>query len=320
MAEQWGRKRGILGELSSGHFVSGEALAEKLGVSRTAIANHISALEDYGVDIYCVKGKGYKLSSPLSLVDESTLKSAISQRCFYFDEILSTNAFILKHAEELDSGDICVAEYQSAGRGRRGRTWVSPYGCHLYFSMYWQFPQGMAQAMGLSLVVACSIVSVLEELEVADVGVKWPNDIYLGGKKLAGVLIEMTGQTDSECNLVIGVGLNMAMSEQHGKSIDQPWSDLTSLTKMPSKTELLALLQRQLQQDLCVFQNEGLSPFQQRWEAADLFIGQQIKLLIGTDEVHGICRGIDKQGAVVLETADGIKSFIGGEISLRKAD
>ncbi|MEZ9822885.1 bifunctional biotin--[acetyl-CoA-carboxylase] ligase/biotin operon repressor BirA [Shewanella sp. 10N.286.45.A1] len=320
MAEQWNRKRSILTELAAGDFVSGEILAEQLGVSRTAIANHISGLEDYGVDIYCVKGKGYKLSNPLSLVDESTLKCTISQRCFYFDEIPSTNAFILKHAEELDSGDICVAEYQSAGRGRRGRTWVSPYGCHLYFSMYWQFPQGMAQAMGLSLVVACSIVSVLEQLDVADVGVKWPNDIYLGGKKLAGVLIEMTGQTDSECSLVIGVGLNMAMSEQHGNAIDQPWSDLTSLAKMPSKTELLALLQRQLQQDLYLFQNEGLAPFQQRWEAADLFIGQQIKLLIGTDEVHGICKGIDKQGAVVLETADGVKSFIGGEISLRKAD
>lgn len=320
MAEQWNRKRSILTELAAGDFVSGEALAEKLGVSRTAVANHISALEDYGVDIFCVKGKGYKLSNPISLVDETVLKGAISQRCFYFDEIASTNGFILKHAEELDSGDICVAEYQSAGRGRRGRTWVSPYGCHLYFSMYWQFPQGMAQAMGLSLVVACSIVKVLEQLNVDEVGVKWPNDIYLAGKKLAGVLIEMSGQTDNECNLVIGIGLNMAMSEQHGKSIDQAWSDLTSLTSMPRKTQLLTLLQKQLQQDLSLFQESGLTPFLSRWEDADLFIGQQIKLLIGTEEVHGICRGIDQQGAVLLETADGIKSFIGGEISLRKAD
>ncbi|QQX80163.1 bifunctional biotin--[acetyl-CoA-carboxylase] ligase/biotin operon repressor BirA [Shewanella sp. KX20019] len=318
MAEQWNRKRSILAELSNGCFVSGEALAVKLGVSRTAVANHISGLEEYGVDIFSVKGKGYKLSSPLSLVDESTLKNAIKQRCFYFDEITSTNGFILKHADELDSGDICVAEYQSAGRGRRGRVWVSPYGCHLYFSMYWQFPQGMAQAMGLSLVVACSIVSVLKQLNVANIGVKWPNDIYLAGKKLAGVLIEMSGQTDSECNLVIGIGLNMAMSEQQGKSIDQPWSDLSSLESMPNKTALLALLQKQLQQDLCKFQHEGLVPFQARWGEADLFNGQEIRLIIGADEVHGICRGIDRQGAVVLETAAGLKSYIGGEISLRK--
>jgi len=318
MVDQWSRKRSILAQLAEGGFVSGELLAEKLGVSRTAVANHISALEDYGVDIYSVKGKGYKLSHSLSLVDEQVLKREMKQRCFYFNEIPSTNGFILKHAEELTSGDVCVAEYQSAGRGRRGRSWVSPYGCHLYFSMYWQFPQGVAQAMGLSLVVACSIVEVLKQLDIEDVGVKWPNDIYLAGKKLAGVLIEMSGQTDSECDLVIGIGLNMVMSEQHGNAIDQPWSDLSEQRVMPDKTALLMLLQRQLQSDLLLFQSEGLLPFQARWGQVDLFNGQQVKLLIGADEVQGICRGIDRQGAVLLETVEGMKSFIGGEISLRQ--
>ncbi|WP_299811407.1 bifunctional biotin--[acetyl-CoA-carboxylase] ligase/biotin operon repressor BirA [uncultured Shewanella sp.] len=318
MVEQWSRKREILSELSSGKFVSGEVLATNLGVSRTAISNHIAGLEEYGIDIYSVKGKGYRLNGSLSLVDESVLKDKISNRCFYFDEIPSTNAFILKHAEDLVSGDICVAEYQSAGRGRRGRVWVSPYGCHLYFSMYWQFPQGMAQAMGLSLVVACSIVSVLQQLDVEGVGVKWPNDIYLNNKKLAGVLIELSGQTDSECNLVIGIGLNMAMGEQHAAKIDQPWSDLTGLKSVPDKTQLLVLLQKQLQLDLTQFQESGLKPFQQRWQDADIFQGQSVKLLMGHDEIHGIYRGIDEQGAVVLETDSGRNSFIGGEISLRK--
>ncbi|MGS0683490.1 bifunctional biotin--[acetyl-CoA-carboxylase] ligase/biotin operon repressor BirA [Shewanella sp. 125m-7] len=320
MAEQWGRKRQILSELAAGTFVSGEALATIVGVSRTAVSNHISGLEEYGVDIYSVKGKGYRLNGPISLVDEANLKSQISNRCFYFDDIPSTNAFILKHAEELVSGDICVAEYQSAGRGRRGRVWVSPYGCHLYFSMYWQFPQGMAQAMGLSLVVACSIVSVLEQLDVKDVGVKWPNDIYLENKKLAGVLIEMNGQTDSQCNLVIGIGLNMAMGEQHAAKIDQPWNDLSGQLNMPDKTALLVLLQKQLQQDLSLFQSSGLKAFTERWSAADLFEGHAVKLLMGQDEVHGVCRGIDEQGAIVLETESGLHSYIGGEISLRKAD
>ncbi|WP_028767995.1 bifunctional biotin--[acetyl-CoA-carboxylase] ligase/biotin operon repressor BirA [Shewanella fidelis] len=320
MAEQWIRKREILSQLAAGSFVSGEALAALLGVSRTAVANHIAGLEEYGVDIYSVKGKGYRLNGPISLVDETKLKQQIANRCFYFDEIPSTNAFILKHAEELVSGDICVSEYQSAGRGRRGRVWVSPYGCHLYFSMFWQFPQGMAQAMGLSLVVACSIVSVLKQLGVKDVGVKWPNDIYLENRKLAGVLIEMNGQTDSECNLVIGIGLNMAMSEQHAAMIDQPWSDLVGQDAMPDKTELLVLLQKQLQRDLSVFQGSGLSAFSQQWRDADLFDGRQVKLLMGQEEVLGVCRGVDEQGAILLETDAGLQSFIGGEISLRKAD
>lgn len=318
MTEQWNRKREILSELASGEFVSGEALASTLGVSRTAISNHISALEEYGIDIYSVKGKGYKLNGSLSLVDESLLKSQIANRSFYFDEIPSTNAFILKHADELVSGDICVAEYQSAGRGRRGRVWVSPYGCHLYFSMYWQFPQGMAQAMGLSLVVACSIVSVLKQLGVQGVGVKWPNDIYLDSRKLAGVLIEMNGQTDSECNLVIGIGLNMAMGEQHAALIDQPWSDLTGQQSVPDKTELLVRLQKQLQLDLTEFQQSGLKPFQQRWRDADLFQNQPVKLMMGHDEIHGIYRGVDEQGAVMLESDSGVQTYIGGEISLRK--
>lgn len=224
---------------------------------------------------------------------------------------------MLSHTSELKSGDVCVAEYQSAGRGRRGRTWVSPYGHHLYFSQFWSFPQGMAQAMGLSLVVACSLVEVLKSFGVDNIGVKWPNDIYLNYKKLAGILIEMSGQADSECQLIIGIGVNMAMSEDQGKGIDQPWSDLSSLTDMPNKTDLVIALHKQLKRDIQLFEREGLAAFKTRWQQADLFHGKEIRLLMGENHVDGICRGIDEQGAVLLETADGIQAYIGGEISLR---
>lgn len=182
MSDNWVRKRQILGLLSNEHFVSGEELATQLGISRAAVSKHVDTLEDYGVAIFSVKGRGYKLANPISLIDSSRLIQAIDNRCFYFDEIPSTNGFMLGHTSELKSGDLCVAEYQSAGRGRRGRTWVSPYGHHLYFSQFWSFPQGMAQAMGLSLVVACSLVEVLKSFGVENVGVKWPNDIYLNFK------------------------------------------------------------------------------------------------------------------------------------------
>lgn len=320
MVEHWNRKREILTTLADGHFVSGETLAKQLGISRTAIGKHISALEGYGVDIFSVKGKGYCLSNPVSLIDEQRLTQALDKRCFYFDDIPSTNAFLLKHTEELESGDMCIAEYQSAGRGRRGRVWVSPYGCHLYCSMYWTFSQGMAQAMGLSLVVACSLVRVLEDLGIGELGVKWPNDIYLNRKKLAGVLIEMTGQADSECNLVIGIGLNMSMAVSHGEQIDQPWSDLSDQGAMPDKTGLAIALQKQLYQDLQLFEREGLTAFMKRWEQADLFYGETIKLVMGNQEMTGVCRGVDDQGAILLETASGIKSYVGGEISLRRVD
>jgi len=317
MSDNWGRKRQILALLSSGQFVSGEQLATELGISRAAVNKHIDALETYGVAIYSVKGRGYKLANPISLIDASRLVQSIDNRCFYFDEIASTNGFMLSHTTELKNGDVCVAEYQSAGRGRRGRTWVSPYGHHLYFSLFWTFPQGMAQAMGLSLVVACTLVEVLKSFGVENIGVKWPNDIYLDNKKLAGILIEMSGQADSQCQLIIGVGVNMAMSEEQGKGIDQPWSDLSDLVDMPDKTALVIELQKQLKRDIQLFEREGLAAFKARWQAADLFFGREIRLLMADNFVDGICRGVDEQGAVLLETADGMQAFIGGEISLR---
>lgn len=319
MTDHWARKRQILMALANEQFVSGEMLAQLIGVSRTAIANHISALEEYGVDIYSVKGKGYKLVNPVSLVDEDKLTEATNNRCFYFNELASTNAFLLKHIDELESGDLCVSEYQSAGRGRRGRTWLSPYGCHVYTSMFWSFPQGMAQAMGLSLVVACSLVKVLETFNVDGLGVKWPNDIYLNGKKLAGVLVEMSGQTDSECNVVIGIGINMAMPNAQGDAIDQPWSDLSELDSKPNKTDLVIALQKQLQADLRLFEAQGLAAFMMRWQAADLFLNEAVTLSMANNQVAGICKGIDEKGSILLETNQGIEAYVGGEISLRSA-
>ncbi|QYJ79003.1 bifunctional biotin--[acetyl-CoA-carboxylase] ligase/biotin operon repressor BirA [Shewanella acanthi] len=317
MSENWVRKRQILGLLSSKHFVSGEDLATKLGISRAAVSKHVDALEEYGVAIFSVKGRGYKLANPVSLIDSAKLVESIDNRCFYFDEIPSTNGFMLTHKGELKSGDVCIAEYQSAGRGRRGRTWVSPYGHHLYYSQFWSFPQGMAQAMGLSLVVGCALVEVLQQLGVENVGLKWPNDIYLNEKKLAGILIEMSGQADSECQLIIGIGVNMSMSEEQGKGINQPWSDLSELQELPNKTDLVIALQKQLKKDIQLFEREGLAAFKLRWQSADLFHGKAIRLLMAGNHVDGTCRGIDEQGAVLLETANGIQAFIGGEISLR---
>lgn len=317
MDRHWQRKRKILTLLSATQFISGEEMATKLGISRAAINKHIEALNDYGVSIFSVKGKGYKLAKPIYLVNETQLVNHIDNRCFYFDEINSTNAFMLQHAHELKSGDLCIAEYQSAGRGRRGRTWVSPYANHLYFSMLWQFHQGLSQAMGLSLVVGCSLAHVLQEMGIDNIGLKWPNDLYLDQAKVAGILIEMTGQADSDCQLIIGIGINLAMSKEQGETIDQPWSELSSVLNNIDKTQLMINLHQQLKTDLALFEQQGLTPFLAHWQKWDLFINKPIKLLMADKMVTGICRGIDEQGAVLLDTQSGIQSFIGGEISLR---
>ncbi|MBT1446645.1 bifunctional biotin--[acetyl-CoA-carboxylase] ligase/biotin operon repressor BirA [Shewanella sp. JM162201] len=316
--EQWQRKREILQLLGSGEFVSGEALAEQLGVSRTAVSNHIDVLESLGVSIFSVKGKGYRLATPVNLIDEARLKQGIDRRCFYFDDIASTNGFMLTHTDELESGDVCIAEHQSAGRGRRGRRWASPYGSHLYFSLFWRLEEGMNKAMGLSLVVGCSLAKVLADMGISGVGLKWPNDVYLDGKKLAGILIEMKGQADSNCELIIGIGVNLAMPDAAGADIDQPWADLQGVG-MPDKTDFAVRLQRQLQQDLSLFEEQGLNAFVERWQTADLYLGKQVNLLLADKVQSGICRGIDNQGALLLEQDGQVVSYIGGEISLRLA-
>ncbi len=317
MSEQWAHKRAILKALELGEFISGEKLAVDLGITRAAINKKIASLEEYGVDIYSVKGKGYKLATPVSLIDEKLLKSVIKNRCFYFDEINSTNAFMLSHVNELSSGDTCIAEFQSAGRGRRGRAWVSPYGGHLYTSLYWRFSQGLAQAMGLSLVVACSLVTALRTLNVEGLGVKWPNDIYLNHKKLAGILVEMNGQSDGHCDLVIGIGMNLSMSASQADKIDQPWSDLSQQGHSIDKTELMLKLHSQLVKDLTLFEHEGLKAFLQRWHDVDLFDGKMIQLTMGEKVEEGICCGIDEQGSILLKQSGVVKAFVGGEISMR---
>ncbi|QSX37458.1 bifunctional biotin--[acetyl-CoA-carboxylase] ligase/biotin operon repressor BirA [Shewanella sedimentimangrovi] len=316
MSEHWQRKREILALMAAGDFVSGELLAEKLGISRSAINKHMEGLADYGVSLFSVKGKGYKLASPVSLIDPVRLKQGVGKRSFYFDETDSTNAFMLQHADELESGDLCVAEYQSSGRGRRGRSWVSPYGSHLYFSLFWSLPE-LSKAMGLSLVAGCALAKVLADLGVEELGLKWPNDLYFQGRKLAGILVEIKGQADGECQLVIGIGVNLAMPTNQAEKIDQPWSDLQSTERVPDKTALTLALHSQLCRDLELFEREGLGAFQSRWSAADEFAGKPVELLMADRRVAGICRGIDEQGALLLETDAGLQSFIGGEISLR---
>ncbi len=187
-------KLSLLRALSKGGFHSGEELGDELGISRAAVSKHIKGIQGWGVDIFRVQGKGYQLANPLQLLDESVLNSSVATPFALIPVIESTNQYILDNARELDSGFVCIAEYQSKGRGRRGREWISPFGSNLYLSMFWQLEAGMAAAMGLSLVVGIAIAEAIEKLGIEGIKLKWPNDLYHNDKKLAGILVEMSGQ------------------------------------------------------------------------------------------------------------------------------
>lgn len=304
--------------LSDGEFHSGEQLGETLGMSRAAINKHIQTLKSWGLDVYTVTGKGYSLSAPIQLLDEQAILSQVTQgNVSVIPVIDSTNQYLLEHMHEMESGAACIAEYQQAGRGRRGRQWFSPFGANLYMSMYWRLEQGPAAAMGLSLVIGIIMAETLRSLGADDVRVKWPNDIYLNDRKLAGILVELTGKTGDAAQIVIGAGINLAMRTADASQINQGWINLQEAGVTVNRNELAARLINSLREALPLFEQEGLTPFVARWAALDNFINRPVKLLIGEREVHGIARGVDSQGGLLLEQDGEIKAWVGGEISLR---
>lgn len=304
--------------LSDGEFHSGEQLGETLGMSRAAINKHIQTLKSWGLDVYTVTGKGYSLSAPIQLLDEQAILSQVTQgNVSVIPVIDSTNQYLLERMHEMESGAACIAEYQQAGRGRRGRQWFSPFGANLYMSMYWRLEQGPAAAMGLSLVIGIIMAETLRSLGADDVRVKWPNDIYLNDRKLAGILVELTGKTGDAAQIVIGAGINLAMRTADASQINQGWINLQEAGVTVNRNELAARLINSLREALPLFEQEGLTPFVARWAALDNFINRPVKLLIGEREVHGIARGVNSQGGLLLEQDGEIKAWVGGEISLR---
>ncbi len=310
-------KLSILNTLCDGHFHSGEGLGEQLGISRAAVSKHVKGIQSWGVDVFSVQGKGYKLAEPMQLFNQELLQSLVTAPLELIPVIDSTNQHLLDRINVLESGTVCLAEYQSKGRGRRGREWVSPFGCNLYLSMYWRLEAGMAGAMGLSLVVGVAIVEALEKLGISGIKLKWPNDLYHHDKKLAGILVEMSGQAGSAAHLVIGMGMNLAMPS-NTQGITQPWACLSDVTEQTvDRNQLAATLINTLQDALTDYEMTGMHGFVERWNRLDNFLDREIRLIMGHREVVGISRGINEQGAVLIETSNGLETYIGGEISLR---
>ncbi|MCA5933567.1 bifunctional biotin--[acetyl-CoA-carboxylase] ligase/biotin operon repressor BirA [Pectobacterium versatile] len=306
--------------LSDGEFYSGELLGGMMGMSRAAINKHIQTIRDWGIDVFTVTGKGYSLPAPMQLLDaEVILKHLPEGGVTVLPVVDSTNQYILERLDTLSSGDACLAEYQQSGRGRRGRQWFSPFGANLYLSLYWRLEQGPAAAVGVSLVIGIVMAEVLHKLGADGVRVKWPNDLYLKDRKLAGILVELTGKTGDAANLVIGAGINLQMREPAPDTINQGWINLQEAGIEINRNTLASTLISELRSALVIFELQGLEPFISRWEKLDNYFNRPVRLIIGNREIHGIDRGIDRQGALLLESDGLITPYIGGEISLRGA-
>ncbi|MFT5544288.1 MAG: BirA family biotin operon repressor/biotin-[acetyl-CoA-carboxylase] ligase [Arenicella sp.] len=313
----------LIQQLANGEFNSGEALGVLVGVSRSAISNHMKYLIDIGLDVFSVKGRGYRLAQPIQLLDQDKILRILGHSNKDLVEVVniinSTNTYIKERLKDLPQGFVCIAESQTNGRGRRGKTWVSPFGSSVYMSMAWTFSGGYQSMAGLSLLVGIAINRALKEIGVNDCKLKWPNDIYHDFRKLAGILVEVEGQVGSDASAVIGIGININLPSTID-GIDQPFTDLTSISENTvDRNELIALLISTLTKMLVEFESRGLAPFMAEWKDADLFYNEYVYLESGSNRIHGISKGINESGALLLENAGKLTPHHGGEISVRKA-
>ncbi|CAG8999134.1 MAG: Bifunctional ligase/repressor BirA [Candidatus Celerinatantimonas neptuna] len=308
----------LLRLLSDGQFHSGQRLAEELNVSRTSIASYIHQLIDLGMDIYSVKGRGYRLAHAVSLLEQCWLGEQIGAPVTVFSEIDSTNTWMMSRIEQLTHGEVVCCDYQSSGRGRRGRGFRSAVAGQLPFSIYWCFEGALDAMQGLSLVVGIAVAETLRTLGYKTVGLKWPNDIYAGHRKLAGILIEMSGQPHQQIHLVAGVGINIHLGSISDE-IDQLVTDLTSLKEQEiDRNLLLVSCYRSLMTVYQKFSEEGFSGFIDRWNKLDVFHGEQVRLIFSNGkEEKGAVSGVDQYGNLLLNQQGEIRCFSAGEVSLR---
>jgi BirA family biotin operon repressor/biotin-[acetyl-CoA-carboxylase] ligase len=321
------KQKRILILLADGEFHSGTELADALAISRSAVWKQLNGLSELGLAHSAISGKGYRLDQPLELLSAATIHDAVNDRTRALissleihDQIDSTNRYLVERAQNnAPSGSVCFAEYQTAGKGRRGRQWVSPYGSNIYLSVLWRFQQGPAAISGLSLAIGVAVIRALKQHQIDEVGLKWPNDIYSRGKKLGGILVEVSGETDGPCSAVIGLGLNLFLPETEAQGIAQAWTDLSKITGRQHplfRNQLAGTLLNHLLPVIADYEAVGITPYLDEWRSYDCLSGKPATLFIGQQQFGGIVRGIDDNGMLLIERPDGsMQTFASGEVS-----
>lgn len=317
----------VLRLIADGEFHSGAALARNLGVTRGTIWNAVRALDAAGLEVYRVRGRGYRLVQPVSLLDAAAVarhagSAAPRFKIDVIDLAESTNTVLMQRAAANEqSGSTVVAESQRSGRGRMGRSWHADIGGALTFSVLWRFSQGAAALAGLSLAAGVAIVRALLKTGATEVQLKWPNDVLWHGRKLAGMLIEMQGDALGPSAVVIGIGINVRLSEATRQRIDQPAADLeTASGRALDRSAVLGTILAELACVLDAFSKDGFAPLREEWQRHHAHQGRRVVVkLPGGRTDEGIARGVGDDGALLFETGNAVRRLHSGEISVREA-
>jgi BirA family biotin operon repressor/biotin-[acetyl-CoA-carboxylase] ligase len=314
----------LLRILADGEIHFGERIGKALGLSLTEVSKLVEELDTLGLRVLGGGGRGYRLEERVDLYDADLLAEQVRRefpvlRLEVLDECPSTNTALAERARaDAAHGTVLVCEHQSAGRGRRGNTWASAVGGSVTFSILWRFPQGARALAGLSLAVAVGAAMGLERLGARGIAVKWPNDLFCGGCKLGGILIETTGDAAGPSAAVVGIGVNLRLSASVRKRIGRPVTDLAAnCMVMPSRTAVLAGLVVSIASALEQFSRRGLAPFRQAWIERHAWQGRRV-ILSRADRcvAEGEVVGIAADGALELASERGIERFHSGELSL----
>ncbi len=315
----------LLRHLADGRFHSGQVLARAFGVSRATVCNLVRTAKDLGLNIHAVRGRGYQLESPTEWLDSGQINTALGSAAEHYhlrilDGTDSTNSVLMQAAEAgAADGSVVCAEYQFAGRGRRGRHWHSVLGGSLTFSVLWRFDEGIATLIGLSLAVGVAMARALNQYSRFPVKLKWPNDVLVDYRKLAGILVEIQGDIQGPSFAVVGIGLNVRVPGAQRESIDQAVVDLQEMQVSVGRNILLASCLIELNSVMEVMRRKGFSALRNEWESHHAHAGQPVSIILPDKQiVEGIALGVDDSGAFLLQNRNGERvAYNGGDIRLR---
>lgn len=318
--------------LADGRLYSGEWLAKQLDVSRAAVWKGVERLRGLGLDVEARPRRGYRLTEPVELLEAARIGAEIDPRRLHrlrslelLFEVDSTNTRLLGSAPPPPgSADAVFTEIQHAGRGRRGRRWIAPFGSGIALSVAWSFGAGARTLPALSLAVGVAVVRAARRAGAEGVALKWPNDLWFKERKIGGILIEMRAEAGAPAHVVIGVGLNVAPPPASRREMEAGGARIAAVVDAcaaaPSRNLLAGAILDELLSMLGHFEREGFAAFRDAWTLLDALNGRPARVLLGDAVISGTARGVDEEGALLLETGGGMRRFVSGEASLRAGE
>lgn len=317
----------LIESLADGRFHSGTKIAQVMGISRAGVWKHVRRLENFGLEVISLPGKGYRLVRPVELLDPRKILEGLDPVVaglmgpLHIENALeSTNSTLMQMAARAaPNGTTVLAEFQTQGRGRIGRSWLSPLGGGICLSLLWRF-QDPRQIAGLSLAVGVALTRALKSIGARDIALKWPNDLLWQGSKLGGILIEIAGEAHGSCAVVIGVGLNIDLPLEIETLIDQAATDLRRVLgdKVGLRNEVVSRFLSDLLKVLESYADEGLQPYLSEWRAIHGDAGKPATIHVGDQVVVGQVVDVSPEGFLIFDENGGNRrTFASGEVRLR---